>query len=210
MKSLSSRRCSLSWSLSAALLLALGTLLQIQSPLLHAQSAPQNVTLHLDPARTEIHWTLGGVLHTVHGTFKLKAGLIAFDPQTGAAQGEILVDVTSGESGDHSRDSRMHKEVLESATYPQAIFHPAKVNGALKASATQTISVEGTLTIHGADHPRKLDIKVQVDGRDAVATTQFSVPYVAWGMKDPSSTLLRVGKEVEVEVVAKGQIDGIR
>jgi polyisoprenoid-binding protein YceI len=69
--------------------------------------------------------------------------------------------------------------------------------------------VEGALTIHGADHPLKLEIKVQVDGHHAVATTQFSVPDVAWGMKDPSSTLLGVGKEVAVDVVAKGQVDGI-
>ena len=146
---------------------------------------------------------------TVHGTFRLKDGMTTFNPQTGAAQGEILVDVTSGESGNPSRDSRMHKAVLESEKYPQAIFHPTRVTGALKAGATQTITVEGTLTIHGADHPLKLEIKVQVDGHDAVATMQFSVPYVAWGMKDPSSTLLRVGKEAAVDVVAKGQVDGI-
>lgn len=195
-------RSSKQVSLCAALLLALTTLLP-------AQSAPHNVTLHLDPVRTEIHWTLAGALHTVHGTFRLKGGMTSFNPRTGAAQGEILVDVTSGESGNPSRDSRMHKAVLESEKYPQAIFHPTRVTGALKAGATQTITVEGTLTIHGADHPLKLEIRVQVDGHDAVATTQFSVPYVAWGMKDPSSTLLRVGKEVAVDVVAKGQVDGI-
>jgi polyisoprenoid-binding protein YceI len=195
-------RSSKQVSLCAALLLALTTLL-------HAQPAPPNVTLHLDPVRTEIHWTLAGTLHTVHGTFRLKGGMTSFNPQTGAAQGEILVDVTSGESGNPSRDSRMHKAVLESEKYPQAIFHPTRVTGALKAGATQTITVEGTLTIHGADHPLKLEIKVQVDGHDAVATMQFSVPYVAWGMKDPSSTLLRVGKEVAVDVVAKGKVDGI-
>lgn len=198
MKSRSSKQVSV----CAAFLLALTTLL-------HAQSAAQNVTLHLDPVRTEIHWTLAGALHTVHGTFRLKGGMTSFNPQTGAAQGEILVDVTSGESGNPSRDSRMHKAVLESEKYPQAIFHPTRVTGALKAGATQAITVEGTLTIHGADHPLKLEIKVQVDGHDAVATTQFSVPYVAWGMKDPSSTLLRVGKEVAVDVVAKGQVDGL-
>jgi len=210
LKSLSSRRCSLSCYFYAVLLLALSALLQIQSPLLHAQSVPQNVTLHLDPARTEIHWTLGSTLHTVHGAFKVKGGLVTFDPQTGAAQGEILVDVTTGESGDQSRDSRMQKDVLESTRYPQAIFHPTKVTGVLKPGQTQTLTVEGTFTLHGTDHPLKLEAKVQVDGQEAVATTRFSVPYVAWGMKDPSTFVLRAGKEVDVDVVTKGQIDGIR
>ncbi len=180
------------------------------TPLLHAQPTPQNVTLHLDPARTEIHWTLDSTLHTVHGTFRVKGGMVAFDPQTGAAQGEILVDVTSGESGNQSRDSRMQKDVLESSKYPQAIFHPTRVTGVLKPGQQQALTVEGTFTIHGVDHPLKLEMKVQVDGRETIATTNFAVPYVAWGMKDPSSMMLRAGKEVEVDVVARGQIDGLR
>jgi len=199
MRPLTSRRVPL----CTALLLAL-------TSLVHAQSTPQNVTMHLDPASTEIHWTLGDVLHTVHGTFKLKGGLIAFDPQTGTAQGEILVDVTSGESGNQSRDGHMQKDVLESGKYPQAIFHPTRVTGVLKPGQTQTVTVEGTFTLHGADHPLKLETKVQIDGQEAVATTHFVVPYVAWGMKDPSTFMLRVGKEVDVDVVAKGQIGGVR
>ena len=34
--------------------------------------------LHLTPDGTEVHWTLGDVLHTVHGTFKLRRGDIVF------------------------------------------------------------------------------------------------------------------------------------
>jgi polyisoprenoid-binding protein YceI len=179
-------------------------------PLLHAQSAPQAITMHIDPARTEIHWTLSGNMHTVHGTFKLKGGLITFDPSTGAVQGEIAVDLVTGESGNQSRDGHMQKDVLESDKYPQAIFHPAKVTGAVKSGSTQNITVDGTFTIHGKDHPLRLEAKVQVDGHDAVATTQFTVPYVDWGMKNPSTFILRVDKTVDVDVTAKGVIEGLR
>jgi polyisoprenoid-binding protein YceI len=178
--------------------------------LLRAQSTPHPVTLHLDPSSTEVHWTLSGNMHTVHGTFKLKGGLITYDPATGAAQGEIAVDLSSGESGNHSRDSRMQKEILESDKYPQAIFHPLKVAGIVKPGAPQNVTIDGTFTIHGADHPLRMEAKVGVTGQDASAATQFSIPYVDWGIKDPSNFIFRVDKTVNLEILAKGSIDGLR
>lgn len=173
-----------------------------------AQTALPKITVHLDPAQTEIHWTLSDVLHTVHGTFRLKGGVVVFDPATGAADGELLVDLESGDSGSGGRDRAMKKNVLETATYPQAIYHPEKVKGWSATSAQQKLTVDGLFTIHGKDHPLELTVEVQVDGSQQVtATTQFKVPYVAWGMKDPSTFVLRVGKEVDVDVAAKGTLD---
>jgi polyisoprenoid-binding protein YceI len=175
-----------------------------------AQDAPQKVTVHLDPAATQIRWKLSTALHTVHGTFALKGGLITFDPQTGVAQGEVLVDVASGKSGSDGRDKRMHSEVLESTKYPDAIFHPETVQGEIRTGAQQNVTVKGTFTIHGSDHPLELTMSVQMNSKDAVATMHFVVPYVAWGMKDPSSFMTHVGKQVDVDVVAKGTVEGLK
>jgi polyisoprenoid-binding protein YceI len=174
-----------------------GALAQAQSP---------KVTIHLDPIATEIHWTLSGNTHTTHGTFKLKGGMAAFDPATGAADGEFLVDLTTGESGNKSRDAKMQSEVLESAKYPEAFFHPLKITGPIKAGAVQTVTAEGTFNIHGADHPLTLHVQVKLDGDQATATTHFTIPYVEWGMKNPSGHLLRVGKTVDVDIVARGTL----
>jgi polyisoprenoid-binding protein YceI len=185
-------------------------LLALSVPRASAQSpAAQKITVHFDPALTEIHWTLTGNAHDTHGIFKLKGGVVSYDPATGAAQGELLVDVTSGESGDKKRDAKMQNDVLESNKFPEAFFHPVKIEGAVKPGTTQTISVGGTFNIHGADHPLKLEIHLNLNGTQATATTHFSVPYVAWGMKDPSNFILRVGKEVAVDVVAHGSIEGL-
>jgi polyisoprenoid-binding protein YceI len=170
---------------------------------------PQKITVHLDPAHTEIRWTLSDPLHTVHGTFALKGGLITLDPQTGVAQGEVLVDVASGGSGSNARDSRMQKDVLESAKFPQAIFHPEKVVGSIRSGTLQNVTVTGTFTIHGGDHPLELPMGIQITGKNVVATTHFVVPYVAWGMKDPSNFMLHVEKQVDVDVVAKGSVEGL-
>jgi polyisoprenoid-binding protein YceI len=173
-----------------------------------AQSHGSKIAVHLDPQQTEIHWTLKSTLHTVHGTFKLKGGAITLDPATGAAEGQILVDVTSGESGDNSRDSKMQKEVLESQKYPEAFFHPVKFTGSLNPAGSQTVTVDGTFNIHGADHPLTLQLQVEINGSAATAKTQFVVPYVQWGMKDPSTLILRADKQVDVKVVAHGTVEG--
>jgi polyisoprenoid-binding protein YceI len=190
--------------LSAFLLLVLTSAAIAQSP------AASKITVHLDSATTQVRWTLSDPLHTVRGTFALKGGLITIDPQTGAAQGEVIVDVPSGESGSHARDTKMQKEVLESEKYPQAIFHPEKMTGSIRSGTMQNVTVHGTFTIHGGDHPLDLPIQVQVTGKDAVATTHFVVPYVAWGMKDPSNFMLHVEKQVDVDVVAKGTVEGLQ
>lgn len=164
--------------------------------------AASMASLDLDPAKTEIHFTLHDPLHTVHGTFKLKRGSIHFDPDSGKASGEIVIDVASGESGSGARDKRMHKEILESQRFPEAIFTPDRVDGKLPNQGPSQMDVHGIFKIHGADHELTLHFQVEnTDGR-FTASTQFSIPYVEWGMKDPSNFLLKVDKTVEIEIKA--------
>jgi polyisoprenoid-binding protein YceI len=171
-----------------------------------AQSTPSKLTLHFDPAGTRIYWTLKDVLHVVHGTFQLKGGMMTLDESTGEADGEIIVETATGESGNGSRDRRMKEDVLESKKYPEAIFHPLKVTGAVRAGQTQTITVEGTFTIHGADHPLFLQVKTTRNGNALTAKTSFVVPYVDWGMKDPSTMMLRVAKDVKIDIDAQASL----
>jgi polyisoprenoid-binding protein YceI len=175
----------------------------------HTQNAAQGRSLKvmLDPAQTEIRWKLSGGLHTTHGTFKLKSGELVFNPATGIAEGEILVDATTGESGDAARDKRMQEEVLESNRYPAIFFHPTHVKGTFDpGEGNQQLVGEGTFNIHGADHPLEMPLKVQVAAGVVTATTQFVIPYVDWGMKNPSKFLFRVSRQVEIEVSAKGTL----
>ena len=171
-----------------------------------AQAETHSVKVVLDPAQTEIHWKLSG-LHSTRGTFKLKSGEFIFDPSTGVAEGEILVDATTGESGNADRDKRMQDEVLESNRYPAIFFHPTQLKGGFKpGESTQQVQAQGTFNIHGADHALELPLKVETAGDMVTATTRFTVPYVAWGMKNPSKFLLHVSKQVDIEVTAKGTI----
>ena len=166
----------------------------------------QQTQVTLDPAQTTVNWTLGDVLHTVQGTFKMVSGNIVFDPRTGNASGEILVDARSGESGNHTRDNKMQKEVLESARYPEITFLPKHVSGNLSAQGSSTLQVQGVFRIHGADHDLTLIFPVQAQGSRATATTKFDVPYQAWGMKNPSTLFLKVDNKVEIEISTVGTV----
>jgi len=191
-------------SLSLRLTLFSSILSLPQSPTV-AKAASETV-LTLDPARTKVHWTLDSTLHTVHGTFALKSGTIHFDPDTGKAGGEIVVLATSGESGNSSRDARMHKEILETGKYPEAVFHPVQVEGKVAPSGASDVKLNGTFSIHGADHPISAEVHADLTGSHWTGTAKFDIPYVTYGIKDPSNFLLKVKPVVEVELEMSGEV----
>lgn len=166
----------------------------------------QESVLELDPAQTHVDLTLGATFHTVHGAFKLKRGTVRIDPATGKASGEVVVDATSGDTGNDSRDSRMHKNILESAKYPDIVFRPDHFEGKLPAEGSATLQVHGIFSIHGADHEITIPVQAQMKSDQVSVTMQFSVPYLKWGMRNPSTFVLRVSDKAEIEIRAAGRI----
>jgi polyisoprenoid-binding protein YceI len=164
-------------------------------------ASAEEKTFEVDPAQTTVSFTLGDVLHTVHGTFKLKRGTIHFDDATGQASGELVVDATSGDSGSKARDGKMHKEILESQKFPEIIFTPQRFKGTLTPSGKSHLDVDGQFTIHGEAHPMTLGIDADF-GSGTTADTSFDVPYVKWGMKNPSTFILRVNDKVQISIHA--------
>ena len=160
----------------------------------------------LDPSKTSIAFTLGDVLHTVHGTFKLKRGAVRFDSATGSASGEIVIDVASGNSGSGGRDKRMHKEILESARYPDAVFTPDHVSGELAARGESQLDLHGNFQIHGAVHELTLHFRAEAKNGEVAASTSFVIPYVQWGMKNPSNFLLKVSDKVDLTVQTTARV----
>ncbi|MBV9484337.1 MAG: YceI family protein [Acidobacteria bacterium] len=169
---------------------------------LHAQE----MTFELNRARTKIDFSLSASLHTVHGVFQLQTGTIHFNPSTEAVSGTVVADATSAETGNKSRDRKMHLEVLESQRYPQVAFSPTKISGSIDLKGDSTVQVEGVFRLHGDDHPLNLVVPVHISGDTMTAKTRFVIPYVAWGLKNPSTFLLHVSDKVQVNVSAIGRI----
>ena len=171
-----------------------------------AGASAAEYALDLTPETTHVSWTLGGVIHTVHGTFKLKRGDIHFDPDSGKAGGNVVVDATSGNSGNGIRDSRMNRAVLESQKYPEVIFAPDRVEGRVDLTGTSTVKLHGIFTIHGGAHEITVPVVVKAKDSQLTAEIKFEVPYVEWGMKDPSTLFLKCNKSVEIEIESAGQV----
>jgi polyisoprenoid-binding protein YceI len=160
--------------------------------------------LHFSPAETRIAFTIGDSLHTIHGSFQLKNGEVTFDPNSGAIHGLIVVDATSGQSGSRIRDRRMHREILQTDRYPEISFRPDRVEGKIPASGSASVQVHGVFSIHGGEHEITLPARVQASPDHWILDLHFTIPYVKWGIKNPSTFLLRVSESVEIDVHATG------
>jgi polyisoprenoid-binding protein YceI len=106
----------------------------------------------------------------------------------------------------------MHTKVLESAKFKEIVLAVDGFEGKFDPAAPSKVTVKGRFRIHGVEHPLTLELALKPDGAGAEkylqATGTFTVPYVEWGLKDPSKAFLRVGKVVEVSIDAKGALTG--
>ncbi|MBV9671290.1 MAG: YceI family protein [Verrucomicrobia bacterium] len=185
----------------------LGLSLCFGFPLLAADTiTPPVQEVTVDAGKSNVRFALGAVLHTVHGQFKVKGGRVRLDVATTRASGQITVDLQSGNTGVQERDRHMHNEVLESARYPEAVFSPDRVTGKFSSEGEFNVSLHGVLRVHGQDHEITVPTIVQVHDGRVVATANFVVPYVKWGMKDPSTFILRVSDNVDVSVKLVGKL----
>lgn len=167
-------------------------------------TAAQDTAFQLDPSQTSVKFTLADVLHTVRGSFKLKRGALQFDPGSGKITGEIVVDATSGDSGNGMRDRKMNKEVLESARYPEITFRPDRIQGAVASQGTSSVMVHGIFSIHGTDREITVPAQIDTSADHWTAIVHFTVPYEKWGMKNPSTLFLKVSDSVQIDLTAAG------
>jgi polyisoprenoid-binding protein YceI len=169
-------------------------------------TAVQGATLKLDPEASSVTFTLGATLHTVEGSFAVREGSITFDPSGGDASGRVVVDLRSGDTGNDGRDEAMHDEVLESREHPRAVFTASAFEGSLPVSGTSNGTLKGTLDLHGSRHRVEIPVTLDLEGSRLTATGSLKVPYVQWGMEDPSKMMLRVDKHVDVVLRAVGTL----
>ena len=168
--------------------------------------AAQELSVQVDTSQSKVEYSLDSTLHTVHGTFAVKSGAIQYDPASGTIGGTIVVDATSGNSGNSSRDGRMHREILESAKFPEIVFSPTKLTGVVSADGVSKLEVSGRFRLHGQDHDVILHVEVKAKGKYLDITTHIAIPYIQWGLKNPGNFLLHVSDTVNIAIQARGRV----
>ena len=166
----------------------------------------QSQTFAVAPDASQVAFALAGTGHHVNGTFHVQSGTVAFDPSAKTISGSVVVAADSGNSGDRSRDKKMNSDVLDVAHYSEVTFAPKSYQGTIATSGESTIQVTGTFTLHGTPHDLTVPMQIHLDGTNLTAKTHFTVPYVQWGLKDPSVFILKVAKEVDIDLSLVGRL----
>ena len=178
---------------------------QLASPPARSDESTR-LAVRLDPAESRLSFTLEATLHTVEGSFRLVSGDCLVDTERRSIEGRLVIDAASGATGNKKRDAKMHAEVLESSRYPAIVFEPSSYSGELALEGSSRLELAGSLKLHGESRPLRVPVEVFLDGGRLRVKGEVSLPYVDWGLEDPSSFLLRVAESVDLSLELVGRL----
>ena len=166
----------------------------------------QHQTFVVDPNASEVKITLKTTHELVNGAFHIQSGSIEFDRSTPKMSGSVVVLAGSGKTGNGSRDKKMNKDILEVEQHATVSFEPKSYAGAIALSGDSTIQVSGIFTLLGTPHEITIPILVHLEGATALVKAHFVVPYVQWGLKNPSFLIWKADNEVGIDLVLTGRL----
>lgn len=166
----------------------------------------QHRTFAVNPDASEVKMTLNTTHEVVNGTFHIQSGSIEFDRSAPKMSGSVIVLAGSGKTGNDSRDKKMNKDILKVDQFATVFFTPKTYTGTIAASGDSTIQVSGVFTLLGTPHDLTIPMQIHIEGSKATARAQFVVPYVQWGLKNPSFLIWKAENDVAIDLNLVGQI----
>ena len=166
----------------------------------------QHQTFSVNPDASEVKMTLKTTHELVNGTFHAQSGSIEFDRSNSRMSGSVIVLAASGKTGNDSRDKKMKNDILQVERYTTVSFEPKSYAGDIASSGDSTIQVTGMFTLLGTPHEITVPILVHLDGASATAKTHFVVPYVQWGLKNPSFLIWKADNDVAIDLILSGRL----
>jgi polyisoprenoid-binding protein YceI len=171
-----------------------------------SQALAQHQTFTVNPDSSEVKMTLKTNHDIVNGTFHVQAGAIEYDRAGPNISGSVVVGADTGKTGNDSRDKKMDKDVLKVQQYTTVSFTPKSFTGTIAAAGDSTIQVTGTLTLLGAPHDISVPMQIHIEGGRCTAKGHFEIPYVQWGLKDPSFMVWKAEKVVDIDLNLVGSL----
>jgi polyisoprenoid-binding protein YceI len=166
----------------------------------------QHQTFVVNPDASEVRMTLNTTHEVVHGTFHIQSGSIGFDRGAPEMSGSVVVLAGSGKTGNGSRDKKMDNDVLKVAQYTTVSFAPRTYTGIIAASGDSAIQVSGDFTLLGTPHDLTIPMQIHMEGSKATAKAHFMVPYVQWGLRNPSFLFWKAENDVAIDLSLVGQV----
>ena len=166
----------------------------------------QHQTFVVNPDASEVKMTLKTTHEIVNGTFHVQAGSIQFDRSNPMMLGSVVVLAGSGKTGNDSRDKKMNKDILKVDQYTTVSFAPKTYSGTIAAFGDSAIQVSGVFTLLGNPHDLTIPMQIHMEGSKATAKAQFIVPYVQWGLKNPSFMFWKAENDVAIDLNLVGQV----
>ena len=172
--------------------------------LLGPAALAQQRTFVANPDASEVKMTLKTTHEVVNGTFHIQSGSLEFDRTAAKISGSVVVLAGSGKTGNGSRDKKMNKEILQVEQHATVSFEPKSYAGVIAPSGDSTIQATGIFTLLGMPHEITIPILVHLEGTTATAKAHFVVPYIQWGLKDPSFLFWKADNDVAIELFLTG------
>jgi polyisoprenoid-binding protein YceI len=166
----------------------------------------QHKTFVVNPDASEVKMTLNTTHEVVNGVFHVQSGSIDFDGNGNHLSGTILVAAGSGKTGNDSRDKKMNKDILRADQFTTVSFAPATFTGTILPAGDSALQVSGVFTLLGTPHDLTIPLQIHRQGTKASAKAHFVVPYVKWGLKNPSFLIWKAENEVTIDLNLVGQI----
>jgi polyisoprenoid-binding protein YceI len=171
---------------------------------LAARGQDQIFTVHPDTSEVKIR--LNTTHEIVNGTFHIQSGSIAFDPSARHISGKVVVAAGSGKTGNDSRDKKMNKDILKVEQFTSVSFAPEAYSGTIASPGDSTIQVSGVFTLLGTPHDITIPLQIHIDSSNTTAKGHFVVPYVQWGLKNPSFLIWKAEDTVAVDLTLAGSV----
>ncbi len=166
----------------------------------------QHQTFAVNPDASEVKMTLKTTHELVNGAFHIQSGSVEFDRGTPKMSGSVVVLAGSGKTGNGSRDKKMNKEILQVEQHATVSFEPKSYAGVIAPSGDSTIQVTGIFTLLGTPHEITIPMLVHLEGTTATAKAHFAVPYIQWGLKDPSFLFWKADNDVAIDLLLTGRL----